>query len=137
MPTPRSPLEPASRPVLDRSASALCNLLLLMPHSSVTESSEIDYAAANPALLVQLADAAEASLLIVHFGTSSIGRLLAYGVAEAFGDETMADSVEALGWLVAELGALAEVAHCIAGACRRLTYDYAPQEATTIPITKP
>lgn len=121
----------------DSSAFALYNLLLLMPYLSVEPTGEIDYEGANPALLVQLADAADAVLLITHIGSSAVGRLLAQAGTEPLGDETVADSIEALGWLVAELNDLAGAVHKISAACRRLTYDYAPDGVTTTPLARP
>ena len=121
----------------DSSASSFYNLLLLMPHLSVTSMAEVDYAAANPALLAQIADAADASLLIVHIGTSAIGRLLAQAEAEPFSDARSVDAIEALGWLVAELNDMAGAVHRISAACRRHTYDYAPDAVTTNPLVKP
>lgn len=119
------------------SSSALCNLLLLMPHIPLAESSEIDYAAADPAALAQLADAADASLLIVHLGTSAIGRILALTAMEPFSEEESADAAEALGWLVAELGDLARVAHTLSTMCRRSTYAYTPTVVTPLTLAKP
>lgn len=121
----------------DSSAYAICNLLLLMPHLPVTATSEVDYGAANPALLIQLADAADAALLIIHIGTAAIGRLLARTATDPFGEGESADSVESLGWLVAELNDLAPVVHKISGRCRQLSYDYAPEIASSLPLAKP
>ena len=121
----------------DSSAFSLYNLLLLLPHLQVTATNDINYASANPALLVQLADAADAVLLITHIGVSAIGRLLAHAGIEPLGDETVADSVEALGWLVAELNDMAGAVHRISAECRRHTYDYAPDGVTTIPLVIP
>lgn len=123
--------------LMDGSASSLCNLLLLMPYLSLTASAEIDYIASDPAILAQLADAADASLLIIHLSTSAVGRLLARTATEPFSEMENDDSVEALGWLVAELGDLASVARSMSAMCRRITYDYAPQAVTTIPLAKP
>lgn len=122
---------------VEPSAYALCNLLLLVPHLPLTTTSELDYTAADPALLVQLADAADATLLIIHIGTSAIGRLLARTATEPFGEEAIADAVEVLGWLVAELGDLAGAVHKISAACRLHTHDYAPDAVTTIPLARP
>ena len=121
----------------DSSALSFFNLMLLMPHLPLTSRSEIDYAGADPALLMQLADAGEAVLLITHIGTSAIGRLLAQAGIEPLGDATVADSIEALGWLVAEINDLAGAVHRISAACRRHTYDYTPDAVTTIPLAKP
>ena len=121
----------------ESSAFSLCNLALLLPYLPVTATNDIDYAAADPALLMQLGDAADAVLLITHIGSSAIDRLLAQAGIEPLGDETVADSIEALGWLVTELNDLAGAVHRISAACRRHTYDYAPAAVTTIPLVRP
>ena len=121
----------------DGSAFSFCNLLLLVPYLSLTASAEIDYASADPAILMQIADAADASLLIIHLGTSAVGRLLARTTAEPFSEMSDADSVEALGWLVAELSDLAVAAQRMSAMCRYHTYDYAPGMATSFPLAKP
>ncbi len=128
---------PAFQSPADSSAFSFFNLLLLMPHLSLTSRSEVDYAGADPALLMQLADAADSALLITHIGTSAIGHLLAQVRTEPLCDETVADSVEVLGWLVAELGELASAVHKISAACRRHTHDYAPDTVTTVPLARP
>lgn len=127
----------ALRQDAEPSAYAICNLLLLMPHLPLIATSEVDYSAADPALLVQLADAADAALLIIHIGTAAIGRLLTRVATDPFGEEELADVVESSGWLVAELNDLATVAHKISGSCRQLTYDYAPEIPTSLPLVKP
>jgi hypothetical protein len=131
------PAGPTVQSMPDSASSSFYNLLLLMPHLPVTSVAEIDYPAANPALLVQVADAADASLLIVHIGTSAIGRLLAQAEAEPFNDARSLHAIEALGWLVAELNDMAGAVHRVSAACRRHTYDYAPDAVTTIPLAKP
>ena len=127
----------ALRQDAEPSAYAICNLLLLMPHIPLTANSEVDYKAADPALLVPLADAADAALLIIHIGTAAIGRLLARTASDPFDEEELADVVESLGWLVAELNDFATVAHNISGRCRQLTYDYAPAIPNSFPLVKP
>lgn len=105
----------------------LRDLLLSMPYLSVTPEAEIDYAAADPALLVQLAEDAEITLNTIHRGVSAIGLLMAYTAPESETRDLSADVTEALGFLLAELGDFAAVAHCLSAACRRFTADYAPQ----------
>lgn len=120
------------------SAYALTNFLLLVPRLPITASGTIDYTAADPALLVQVADAADSMLLLIHISTSAIGRLLAAAATEAFNQEDGADNVEVVGWLVAELNDVAGAAHKISAACRRLTYDYTPpDDASIIPLVRP
>ena len=131
-------IEPSGQDMSDCSAYALSNFLLLTPRLPLTAKGEVDYPAADPALLVQLADAADSSLLLIHIGTSAIGRLLAQAVTAAFSQEDGADNVEAIGWLVAELNDVAATAHKVSATCRRLTYDYVPLDAdATIPLVSP
>jgi hypothetical protein len=110
---------------------------LLLPHLMATDEADIDYAAADPALLVLLADNAETTMRIVHLGLSALGLLLANSAPEVETQEISGDAVEALGWLMAELGELAAVSHCIAVACRRHTADYAPRTTKTISNVRP
>ncbi|NRR29044.1 hypothetical protein HSX11_02495 [Oxalobacteraceae bacterium] len=119
------------------SAFAICNLLLLMPHLKVKSEMEIDYGTATPALLLQVADAADATLLIVHIGTSAIGRLLTQAATEPLFEKSVADSIEALGWLIAELNDFACAAHKISASCRRHTSEHAPETLTTISLARP
>ena len=114
-------------------ARPIRDLLLLLPHLSVTAKLDIDYAAADPALLVQLADNAETAMLTIHLGMSAMGQLLARSAPEVECGELSGDAVEALGWLMSELGELAAVSHCIAVACRRHTADYAPRTTKAVP----
>lgn len=113
------------------------NLFLLMPYLPVTTSAEIDYKAADPALLVQMADTAEATILMVHVSVSAIGQLLSRLTLFGSNDEVGADAVEALGWLLAELGDFAAVAFHIARACRVHTLDFAPDNIVITPNVRP
>jgi hypothetical protein len=124
-----------SMPVdLSQSATAhpMRNLLLLLPHLPVNDGLEIDYEAADPDLLVQLADNAETITRIMHMGISAVGQLLAHSASKINCGELAGDTVEALGWLLAELGEVADVAQCLAIACRKHTFDYTPQTVTII-----
>lgn len=113
------------------------DLLLQLPLLTVTSELDIDYAAADPALLVQLADNAETAMRTIHLGISATGQLLARSAPEIECREVCGDAVEALGWLMAELGEFAAVAHCIAIACRRHTADYSPRTTKIIPNVRP
>jgi len=113
------------------------DLLLLLPHLTVTANSGIDYAAADPALLAQLACHSETAMRTIHLGMAAMGQLIARSAPEMECGEISGDAVEALGWLMAELGEFAAVAHCIAVACRRHTADYEPRTSKTIPNARP
>lgn len=102
------------------------DLLLLLPLLKVSSSNDIDYEAASPDVLVQIASNAETCQATVHLGISAIGQLLTQAAPEVELAEISGDAVEALGRLIAELGDLANVAQSIATACRRYTTDYAP-----------
>lgn len=113
------------------------DLLLQLPLLTVTRELDIDYAAADPALLVQLADNAETAMRTIHLGLSAVGLLLAHSAPEIETRDISADATEALGWLMAELGEFAAVAHCIAIACRRHAADYSPRTVKIIPNVRP
>ena len=99
------------------------DLLLQMPMLQITPDGEIDYAASNPALLVQIANNAETSLRTIHLGLAAVGVLLAHSAPEIETRDISGDAVEALGWFMAELGEFAIVAHSLSAACRRYTAD--------------
>lgn len=113
------------------------NLFLLMPHLPLTASAEIEYAKADPALLVQMADTAEATILMVHVSVSAIGQMLSRLTLFGSDDEVGADAVETLGWLLTELGDFAAVAFRIATACRAHTLDFAPDNIVITPNVRP
>lgn len=136
MPTTRPP-GGKSEAVTTDPLYGIKNLFLLMPHLPVTASAEIEYAKADPALLVQMADTAEATILMVHVSVSAIGQMLARLTLFGSNDEVNADAVETLGWLLAELGDFAAVAFRIARACRAHTLDFAPDNIVITPNVRP
>lgn len=113
------------------------DLLLQLPLLSVTPSGEIDYEAADPDLLVQIADNAEISMRTIHLGLSAIGVLLAHAAPELDTGDITANVVEALGWAICEWSDAAATINCLAVASRRYTADYAPQESHQVENAKP
>ena len=105
---------------------ALRDLLLLMPLLPVGDRADIDYNAADPALLKQIAANADLSMRTLHRGIAAIGRLLVAVSPEIGTGEFSADAMESIGWLLAEIGDLAATAQCLSVACHRYTADYAP-----------
>lgn len=104
----------------------LRDLILLLPHLQVRTGFNLDYESAEPALLHQIGTNADITMRTVHRGVAAIGRLLV-GIAPEVGTgEIDADSMESLGWLLAELGDLAATAHSIAASCQRYNADYSP-----------
>lgn len=111
----------------------LRDLLLLLPLLPIRDGGEIDYAAADPALLYQIGIQADITMRTVHRGITAIGRLMVYVSPEIGAGEFSANAMESLGWLLAELGDLATTAQCLASASHRYSADYAPK--TQKPIT--
>ncbi|MDP1998722.1 MAG: hypothetical protein Q8K22_03910 [Rhodoferax sp.] len=85
---------------------------------------DIDFQAADPTLLVSIGDDAETTMNTIHHGIGAIGHLLAHS-AVAIEDGTVgAESIEHLGYLMAELGDLAAGCMTLASRCRRETADF-------------
>lgn len=74
--------------------------------------------------LVQLAEAAELLQRILQLGISAIGQLLAHTSVQVETGELAQDMVEALGWLLAELGDPAAACVELAAPCRHATVDF-------------
>ena len=70
-------------------------------------------------------------------GTSAIGELLVYASPEIGTGEFPANTIEAIGWLLADLGDLAATAHLLMAGCQHYTSDYAPRKAKHIPPARP
>ena len=115
----------------------LREFLLLLPLLPIRDGGEIDYAAADPALLYQIGTNADIAMRTVHRGITAIGRLMVYVAPESDTGGISADAMESLFWLQAELGDLAATAHCLATSCLRYTADYAPETQKHIPPARP
>lgn len=115
----------------------LRDLLLLLPYLPVAPDTTIQWEAANPDVLVDVSTHAEIVQRVVNLGIAAIGRMLVHTSPEVGGEEFPAESCEALGWLLAELGDLAAVAHCLAASCQRHTADYAPNMPKHVPPARP
>lgn len=121
----------------DLSPYAIRGIFLLMPYLPLTGANAIDYDAADPAVLAQLADTAEAIILMAGLSVSAIGRVLSRLSLFGTTDEVATDTIEALGWLLGELGDFTNLAFTIATTCRAQTFDYQPGEIEIIPLVKP
>ena len=103
------------------------DLILQLPLLNVTPTLEIDYPAADAALLVQVADNAETAMHVVQLGLSAVGQLLVRAAPEVETGEISGDAIESLGWLMAELGELAGCCFALAASCREHLADAAPR----------
>lgn len=124
-------------PSTSESPYALHNLFMLVPYMPVDANGAIDYGAADPALLVQVAHTAEVVVLMSHMSITAIGQILSRLTLFATDDEVGTDAIEVLGALLSELGDLAAVAVHVSRKCRNETYDYAPDVVENILLVRP
>lgn len=102
------------------------DLLARLPLLPMTTTQEIDFPAADPNLLIVVAGDAETIMRVVHHGIGAIGHLLAHSAVVIEDGTVGADSIESLGFLMAELGDLAAGCMTLAARCRRETHDFQP-----------
>lgn len=100
------------------------SLMELLHRLVVNDEGEPDFDASDATTLVQIAQAAELLQRILQLGISAIGQLLAHASVQVETGELAQDSVEALGWLLAELGDTAAACVELAAPCRRATADF-------------
>ncbi|WP_345537101.1 hypothetical protein [Variovorax defluvii] len=79
----------------------------------------IDVSHSSPATLRSLAEDAETTLSTIHQGLGALGHLLAHSAVPIEDGTIGADSLESLGFLMAEMGDLAAVCVTVAAQCRR------------------
>ncbi len=70
-------------------------------------------------LRAQLAESAETVMTVCQSGMAAVGQLIAHSSPVIEDGTVGADSVEALGWLIAELGDLSGYCLVLASECRR------------------
>ena len=114
----------------------LRSLLLLLPLLSAQPGSKVDYGVADPDLLVQLAEDAEAVIGTVQLGSSAIGQLMAHAAPEIEDRTVCSDTVEALGWLLSELNDAAASLMVLMAECKQSTVDYAPPKRVAVVPSK-
>ena len=110
-------------------------LLLRLPLLPTTPKHSIDYEAADPALLVQLADDAETVVNTISMGLSALGTILAHAASEV-GSEISSDTIEAIGWYIAESSDASATLLSLIAACRHHTADYAPLQPQPAPLAR-
>lgn len=124
-------------PSTSESPYALHNLFMLMPYIPVDANGAIDYGAADPALLAQVAHTDEVVVLMSHMSITAIGQILSWLTLFATDDEVRADAIEVLADLLSELGELAAVAVQVSRKCWSARYDYARDVVENIPLVRP
>lgn len=99
-------------------------LMALLPRLLVNDQGQPDFDGSDAMALVQIAEAAELLQRVLQLGISAIGQLLAHASVQVETGELAQDTVEALGWLLAELGDAAAACVELAAPCRHATVDF-------------
>lgn len=107
----------------------LRQLLLSLPKLKVADDGRPDFEASDPVLLVQIAEAAELLQRVISLGTSAVGQLMAFASLDIDTGDLGQEAVEALGWLLGELGAGAAACMELAAPCRQATADFTGRHA--------
>lgn len=82
---------------------AFHRLLILLPRLQVNDAG-IDFLRSSSSVLLELAERSEACVAVTNQGIAAVGELLALAAHHIEARSTGSQTVEALGWLVAELG---------------------------------
>ena len=125
MVTRTTPATPAERDWLlmrltpHQASHAMRALIDALPSVRASADGRIDFASTPVALLSQVADNAEVTAAGISLGLSAVGNLIPYAAPE-MGDGTIgSDTIEALGWLMTELGDMAAACLVLASQCRQ------------------
>ncbi|QHI97392.1 hypothetical protein GT347_04970 [Xylophilus rhododendri] len=93
-------------------------LLQALPRLPAAPDGQVDFARADPVLLALVRDEAQTVLQVVQRGQGAIGRLLACSAVAIESGDIDADSVESLGYFLAEVGDFAVACWVMSCACR-------------------
>lgn len=102
------------------------SLLARLPLLPLTGTNEVDFPAADPALLVSLAEDAETTMNTINQGVGAIGHLLAHSAVVIEDGTIGADSIESIGFLLSEICDMGSACLLLASKCRREIVDYQP-----------
>jgi hypothetical protein len=111
------PVGRGTRHLLPESLRHMQELFELLPHLKVDASGTPDLRATDHAVLREIAEHAQASAAAINLGMSAVGSLMAYAAPQCEDRAISSDAVEALGWLLAELGATTALMVRLAAVC--------------------
>lgn len=97
----------------------LRDLMVRLPMLATMSDGRPDLLKSSPTLLLELAEYAEDSAQAINLGIAAVGDILRYAVPEIADGTIHTATVEALGWLLAELGQVAAACGVLAVDCRR------------------
>lgn len=101
----------------------LRDLLARLPLLPVS-CGDVDFKAADPSLLVSIGDDAEVTLQVIHHGIGCLGQLMSHSAPVIDDGTVSSQTVEHLGYLMAELGDMAASLMTLAANCRNHTQDW-------------
>ena len=111
------------------------DLLRQLPLLTTRPDFSVDYEAVDAALLLALAENGETVMNTFQQGLSALGVILAHASPEV-GSEIGSDTIEALGWFMAETADIAAALLVLTRACRHYTADYTPAKVELAPQAK-
>jgi hypothetical protein len=95
---------------------------------SASQLPRLDFAAANPYWVRELAVHLDVIVGLCQNGTKAMGHLLAVASAELEGGEISGCTVEGVGWLLSELGDMGAWATVMSQNCKAATAEFCPPE---------
>mgnify|MGYP001575434000 CR=1 FL=1 len=110
-------------------------LLLRLPLLPTTPDHRIDYERAAPDVVRALADSLETVIATFNLGLSAVGVILAHASAEV-GSEIGSETIESLGWFIAEASDMTAALQSLAHSCRYYTTDYTPPQPKSVPMVR-
>jgi hypothetical protein len=97
----------------------LRDLLVRLPQLKVDAQGRLDLLKSSPSLVLEVAEHAETTVQAINLGIAAIGAIISFASAEIEDGTVAMGTVEALGWLLSELGETAAACLVLAAACRR------------------
>lgn len=107
-----------TRHLLPESLRHMQELFELLPRLKLDASGAPDPRATDRAVLRGISEHAQASAAALNLGMSAVGSLMAYAAPQCEDKAISSDAIEALGWLLAELGATTALMVRLAAVCR-------------------
>lgn len=115
------PVGRGTRHLLPESLRHMQELFELLPQLRLDASGAPDLRATDRVVLRGISEHAQASAAAINLGMSAVGSLMAYAAPQCEDKAISSDAIEALGWLLAELGATTALMVRLAAVCRPVT----------------
>jgi hypothetical protein len=97
----------------------LRDLIVRLPLLVMDSHGKLDLHASSPSLVLEVAERAETSVKAINLGIAAVGNLIPYAAPEIEDGTIAMGTVEALGWLLSELGEFAATCMVLAAECRQ------------------